>query len=42
LNLKIEDILNGNQILIKYLFYNDYDETDLEFENIKNIEECLN
>ena len=41
LNLKIEDILNGNQILIKYLFYNDYNETDLEFENIKNLEECL-
>ena len=34
LNLKETEFVDGNQIIIKYLFYDDYDETNIKFDTI--------
>ena len=36
LNLKESEFDNGNQILIKYLFYDEYNETNFNFETLND------
>jgi len=36
LNLKESEFKDGNQILIKYLYYDEYDETNVDFVTIND------